>query len=81
MKKITRIVFALLFVAGALGNVFAGGGSQHSQSGGTASNMPANDGPLEAYPRTLEITVPLSIGPNVFYAQGESIEKKLCYRF
>jgi putative aldouronate transport system substrate-binding protein len=81
MKKTIKTAIILFFAVCFVSNVFAGGGGQQSSAGKSGVPNPANDGPLIPYPATLEITVPLFISPNVYYATGESIEKNFVTDF
>jgi putative aldouronate transport system substrate-binding protein len=78
MKKLLKTTVLLFLVAGIASQVFAGG---RRAGGGSGVPMPVNDGPLVPYDRVLEITVPLSLGSNVFYAEGEGIEKNFVTDF
>lgn len=81
MSKKNFVVPAIAVMGILAALSFAGCKKSGPAGGAAAVAMPANDGPLVPYETTLDVMVPLVIGSNVFYAQGESIEKNFVTDF
>jgi len=80
MKGLFKSLAVLLFAICLLGSAFAAGGKQGGDNTSKIA-VAGEDGPFAPYAKTLEITVPLAYSPNVFYAEGESIEKNFVTDF
>ena len=52
-----------------------------ADSAAPASEAPSADGPLAPYPEMITITVPGSVGANVFFAEGENFEENWVTNF